>query len=141
MADTAPAEFDEDFYAVLNVPRSVGLPGLQNAYARLSDDLAVRMGSDPTAREELIRLNRAFGVLGNADLREKYDARRFAGEETEEQALEVEAKQNRWISNVLFGALLLIVGAQLAVIGYFGRSELADAFDAVIDVFRATGAS
>ncbi|MFQ5381056.1 MAG: hypothetical protein ACE5EF_05480 [Dehalococcoidia bacterium] len=142
MADTAPVEFDEDFYAVLNIPRTVGLPGLQNAYARLSDDLAGRMGSDPTARDELIRLNRAFGVLGNADLREQYDSKRFADDyESSEEEIEREERRGRLLSNLLFGALVLVVGAQIAVIGYFGRTELADAVQWVADTFIPTGAS
>ena len=73
MAEAA-LELEDDYYGVLNVPRGVDVNGLQTAYVRLSDDLAARMSVDLTARDELIRLNRAFAVLSNSGLRQKYDA-------------------------------------------------------------------
>jgi DnaJ-class molecular chaperone len=133
---------EEDYYALLNVPRNVGMPGLQTAYARLSADLATRMSVDPTARDQLIRLNRAFGVLGNSDLRKAYDAKHFSDEIAEEErAMEAEVAKSQTASNFLFGALLLIVGVQVAVVSYIGRGEFGGFFESLMDLVTPGGAS
>jgi len=133
MAEAAAIELEDDYYGVLNVPRGTGLHGLQTAYSRLADDLAGRMGVDPTARDELIRLNRAFAVLGNSELRKRYDSQYFADEIAhEEQAAQRDEKQTRRASNLIFGALLLIVLVQGLVVGYVERERVGAAASVVL---------
>ena len=144
MAQAFPPEAEDDFYGVLNVPRSVGISGLQTAYARLADDLATRMSVDPTARDQLIRLNRAFGVLGNSDLRKDYDAKRFSDDlepTAEELSTEIEEQKGRAASNILFASLIGIVAIQVIVVSYIGRTEFGDMVSAVMNALIPGGAS
>lgn len=142
MADAAAIELEDDYYSILNVPRGTGLHGLQTAYARLADDLAGRMGVDPTARDELIRLNRAFAVLGNSELRKRYDAQYFAEEiAQEDQDARVDEKRTRRSSNLIFAALLFIVIVQGVVVGYVEREALGNAAATVLGPLAPGGAN
>ena len=69
-----------DYYAILNLPPKADLLGIENAYARLSDDLAVRGGVDETAEAALERVNEAYSVLSKPELRRVYDRAFFATE-------------------------------------------------------------
>ena len=135
MADPASLEIEEDFYGLLNVPRNIGSSGLQTAYARLADDLALRMAVDPTARDQLIRINRAFGVLGNSDLRKDYRCRPlFPGDRRGREGGRDRTDQRPGcVERPCFAALLAIVGVQVAVVGYIGRSELGDMISSVVN--------
>ena len=141
MAEAVAVELEDDYYGILNVPRGTGLQGLQTAYARLADDLAGRMAVDPTARDELIRLNRAFAVLGNSELRKRYDAQYFAEEiaqETEDATLD--EKRTRRSSNLIFAALLFIVLVQGIVVGYVEREKVGEVASAVLGPLAPGGA-
>ncbi len=136
MAEAA-LELEDDYYGVLNVPRGVDVNGLQTAYVRLSDDLAARMSVDLTARDELIRLNRAFAVLSNSGLRQKYDAEYF--EENVQDEIPAE-KRGRLASNALFGTLIVVVAVQVAIVGFLGRAEIAAAMSAIFGPLEPGGA-
>jgi hypothetical protein len=133
MADEAVLELEDDYYGILSVPRGIGYVGLQAAYARMADDLANRMNLDPTARDELLRINRAFAVLGNSELRKKYDACYFAGDvAVTERGIVRDVRRTRLASNVLFGTLVTIVIVQAAVVGYIERAHLDEVVSVVL---------
>ncbi len=122
-----------DYYAILNLPPKADLVGIENAYARLSDDLAVRGHIDDTVDVALERLNEAYSVLSKPELRRVYDRAFFAKEIADaERALEADMRRRTLIARTLVGGLCLIVLAQAAVLVYLGVSEGAGLFSALI---------
>jgi curved DNA-binding protein CbpA len=121
-----------DYYSILNVPTTADLVGIENAYARLSSDLMDRAEIDETYAEELSRLNEAFAVLGKPNLRADYDAVLFHDEirarSRRQRALE---RRHKLAANLIVGSVLLIVLAQVAVLGYIA----VDRFPALLDRF------
>jgi curved DNA-binding protein CbpA len=121
-----------DYYSILNVPTTADLVGIENAYARLSSDLMDRAEIDETYAEELSRLNEAFAVLGKPNLRADYDAVLFHDEirarSRRQRSLE---RRRKLAANLIVGSVLLIVLAQVAVLGYMA----VDRFPALLDRF------
>ena len=122
-----------DYYAILNLPNKADLLGIENAYARLSDDLAIRGGVDETAEAALERVNEAYSVLSKPELRRVYDRAFFAKEiaEAERQARALE-RRRAIASGLLIGGLGLVVIAQASLLAYIGFSEGAGLFTALL---------
>jgi curved DNA-binding protein CbpA len=122
-----------DYYAILNLPPKADLLGIENAYARLSDDLAVRGGVDETAEAALERVNEAYSVLSKPELRRVYDRAFFAREiaEAEREARSLE-RRRAIASGLLIGALGLVVVAQAALLTYIGFSQGTDLFTSLV---------
>jgi curved DNA-binding protein CbpA len=121
-----------DYYAVLNLPPKSDLSGVENAYARLSDDLMKQSEHDETAREAMQRLNEAYAVLSKPELRRGYDRAFFKGEldrlEKETRALQ---RRRNMAGNLLIGALGLIVAVQAGALLYLGWDNATGLFQAV----------
>lgn len=121
-----------DYYAVLNIPPTADLNGIENAYARLSEELARQIPEDETAAVALKRLNEAFMVLSRPEHRREYDKLYFSKEIAEYQAAQAAARRRRTIaSSILFGSLLIVVTAQSVALAYLGREYIAAAFEFV----------
>ena len=73
-----------DYYSVLNLPPHADLAGVENAYARLSDELAHMGEMDDACAEALQRLNEAYAVLSRPELRREYDSIFLAAERASE---------------------------------------------------------
>lgn len=131
MADTKLV----DYYAVLNLPHDADLIGIENAYARISDELVKLAEVDDECRKALERVNEAYSVLSKPELRRAYDAVFLAEErEDERRRWERELRRKAWQQRVILGALGLIVAAQAAALLYLGREEISDAFSIVVGV-------
>lgn len=116
-----------DYYAALNLPHNADLTGIENAYARLSDELAVMGEIDEGCREALQRINEAYGVLSKPELRRSYDAVFLAEERAVQEHQVVLAMRKRLIAQrLIVAALGLIVAAQAAGLAYLGRNEISD---------------
>lgn len=115
-----------DYYAVLNLPPKADLAGIEAAYARLSDDLMRQSQYDESAREAMQRLNEAYAVLSQPELRREYD-RAFFRAELERLEREARALQRRraLAGNILVGALGLVVAVQAAALLYLGWDSAA----------------
>ena len=121
-----------DYYAVLNIPPTADLTGIENAYARLSDELARQIPEDETAAVALKRLNEAFMVLSRPEHRREYDKLYFSKEIAEYQAAQSAARRRQTIvSGVLVGSLLLIVAVQSFALAYLGREYVASAVESI----------
>jgi hypothetical protein len=121
-----------DYYSILSVPPTADLVGISNAYARLSDQLAVNAEDDLTVKEAILRLNEAYAVLSRPDARRKYDAVYFSGDRRD--AIKHHhrlARRRRWMGNALVGLLLLAVVAQGSVLAYLGREQVSGVANAV----------
>jgi curved DNA-binding protein CbpA len=105
-----------NYYAMLNLPPTADLVGVENAYARLSDEFAGRMEFDDTAVDGLRRLNEAYSVLSKPDLRREYDRVFLAAEQT-----------NGGCSRTTEATLLarLMVGTLVAIVLLQSRSPIA----------------
>lgn len=116
-----------DYYSILSVPPTADLVGINNAYARLSDELAAHAAEDDTVKEAILRLNEAYAVLSRPESRRKYDAIYFSTDlVARAKQAERQARRRRWVANALVGVLLLVVVAQGAVLTYLGREQVAD---------------
>ena len=60
----------KDYYKVLGVSRDADERTIKKAYRRLAREHHPDKGGD---QEKMTQINEAFGVLGNAELRERYD--------------------------------------------------------------------
>jgi len=111
-----------NYYAMLNLPPTADLMGVENAYARLSDELAGRMEFDDTAGDALRRLNEAYSVLSKPELRREYD-RAFLARELEdtERRLLAEQRKRRLLARLMVGALVGIMLLQVAALAYIAR--------------------
>lgn len=109
-----------DYYAVLNLPATADLQGIENAYARLSDEFAIRMEVDDTSADGLRRLNEAYGILSKPDLRTEYDRAFFVKEMGREhdriRALERRQRALQW--SLVLG-LVVIMGVEATGLYYF----------------------
>jgi len=109
-----------DYYAILNVPYNVNLAGVENAYARLSDDLVRLAEVDPNANQSLKRLNEAYGVLSRPDVRRQYDAAFFAEERAlEEQRVHADVRRSVWKQRAIVGGLVAMLAAEGGAALYF----------------------
>jgi len=122
-----------DYYAVLNLPPKSDLSGVENAYARLSDDLMKQSEHDETARGAMQRLNEAYAVLSKPELRRDYDRAFFKGE-LERLEKEARALQRRRPWRDSLGALGLVVASAGALL-YLGWDSATGLFQAWWPVF------
>lgn len=117
-----------DYYAILNLPSTADLNGIENAYARLSDELAMSMTEDTLGGEALARLNEAYSVLSRPTLRRDYDKVYFSREIQWERALKsADARRRGLLRHVLTAGLVVVIAVQGAALAYIGREEVADA--------------
>lgn len=125
-----------DYYSVLNLPPRADLMGIENAYARLSDDLARQIVHDETSKEALERVNEAYSVLSRPELRREYD-RAFFRRELEALDRQAVWQQRRRAAaqSLLVGALGAIVAAQAVVLVYIGWDEASGLVRAVLGPF------
>lgn len=125
-----------DYYAVLNLPTRADLSGIENAYARLSDDLMKASDDDETYREAMQKLNEAYSVLSKPELRREYDRAFFKGElERLEREARAAMRRKNLAGNVLVGALGLIVAVQAGGLIYLGGDAITGLFGAVFGKF------
>ena len=118
-----------DYYGVLRVPAGAELTGIEAAYARLSNEFALRMEVDETSGEALRRLNEAYSVLSHPELRRQYDSVFFATDIAREEADLKRAQRRQKLTQwLLVGALGLVVLAQAAALLYVGRGEISSIF-------------
>ena len=114
-----------DYYAILSLPSHADLMGVENAYARISDELARRMDVDETCKEALLRVNEAYSVLSRPELRREYDRAFFAKEIAEAERRWSRAERRRAFASKLTLSLLAgIIVVQAAVLIYFGSRQL-----------------
>ena len=125
-----------DYYSVLNLPASADLEGIENAYTRLSRELAGQIPDDETAGLALQRLNDAYAILGHPEQRREYDKVYFSKEIADLHAQQQSARRRqKWTSGILVSGLGLVVLGQSAVLVYIGRPYISDAFGYVTGVF------
>jgi curved DNA-binding protein CbpA len=110
-----------DYYSVLNLPPRADLSGIENAYARLSDDLMKQSEDDESYRDAMQKLNEAYAVLSKPELRREYDHAFFKGEvERLEKEARAARRRRNAAGNLLVGALGLVVVAQAIGLLYLG---------------------
>lgn len=110
-----------DYYAILAVPPSVDLVGIEAAYTRLSDELVKRAEVDDTSSSALSRLNEAYDVLANPESRREYDEVLFSTEIAIFRAQQAKENRRRMILRAsIVGALISIVLVQSSVLLYLG---------------------
>ena len=110
-----------DYYAVLAIPPSADLVGIEAAYTRLSDELVTRSHADDTANSALERLNEAYDVLANPETRRQYDEVLFQTEIEILRRQQQAEDRRRWIIRAsIFAALGAIVVLQSAVLLWVG---------------------
>ena len=114
-----------DYYGILNLPPRADLMGVENAYARISDDLAMQIAVDETSKQALIRVNEAYAVLSKPELRREYDRAFFSREIASAQKMAESALRRKLVKErILIGALALIVAAQAAALAYVGWDQV-----------------
>ncbi|MBI5946947.1 MAG: DnaJ domain-containing protein [Chloroflexi bacterium] len=117
-----------DYYAILNLPPTADLTGIENAYARLSDELALSMAEDTLGAEALARLNEAYAVLSRPPLRRDYDKVYFSREIQHARARKsADARRRGLVRSFLTAGLILLIAVQGAALAYIGREEVANA--------------
>ncbi len=122
-----------DYYAILNLPPRADLAGIENAYARISDDLALRGAEDEACHVALSRVNEAYAVLSKPELRRAYDREFFSKEIAEAERLRrAELRRKSIVSGILIGALGLIVMVQAGVLIYIGWDQGVDLFHSLL---------
>ena len=118
-----------DYYGILNLPPRADLMGVENAYARISDDLAKQMAVDENSKEALNRANEAYSVLSKPELRREYDRVFFSREIAASQKAEEAALRRKLMKEkILIGALVLVVAGQGAILAYVGWDQLSASF-------------
>ena len=121
-----------DYYAVLNLPPRADLAGIENAYARLSDDLMKQSEHDDTFRDAMQKLNEAYAVLSKPELRRDYDRAFFRGElERIEKEAKAAQRRRNLAGNALVAGLVLVVAAQAGALLYIGGDAVTGLFGAV----------
>jgi len=114
-----------DYYAILNLPPSADLLGVENAYARLSNELVYRTEVDETAADALKLVNEAYAVLSIPKLRVEYDSEFFKTEiERQRRLAEAVARRSRLMANLIAGSLAMLVLAEAAGLAYLAREHL-----------------
>jgi len=117
-----------DYYAILNLPPTADLSGIENAYARLSDELAMSMTEDSLGAEALARLNEAYSVLSLPTLRREYDKVYFSREIQRLRARKNAVARRRGVlRHALMAGLIIVIAVQGATLAYIGRDEVVDA--------------
>jgi curved DNA-binding protein CbpA len=122
-----------DYYSVLNLPTGADFIGVQNAYARLSRELADMGQVDEASSEALQQLNEAYSVLSRPELRREYDLIFLAADrEREARAFRAVARRRSALQWAILGALGIIVTAQAAALAYLGREQVAPILSAIL---------
>lgn len=130
-----------DHYAILNLPHNVDLQGVENAYARLSDELAALSIHDDGHKEALQRINEAYAVLSHPKARREYDAIFLAPERAARDASRRRFVRRRlWIQRGIVAVLLVVIAAQAGTLAYIGREELGTAASALFGPLVANAA-
>ncbi len=118
-----------DYYGVLNLPPRADLMGVENAYARISDDLARQIAVDEGSKQALVRVNEAYSVLSKPELRREYDRVFFSREIAASQKAQEAALRRKMVKErILIGALVLIVAGQAAMLAYVGWDQISTLF-------------
>lgn len=125
-----------DYYAVLSLPPRADLAGIENAYARLSDDLMKQSNEDESYGSAMQKLNEAYAVLSKPELRREYDRAFFRGEldriEREERAAR---RRKNMAGNALVAALAVVVAAQAGALIYLGGDAITGLPGAILGKF------
>ena len=109
-----------NYYSVLNLPPDADLVGVENAYARLSEDLVTRMDVDEGSAAALRGLNEAYSVLSKPDLRREYDRVLFVKERADLEArLKAEMRKRVMVGRVIVATLVLMTLVEGAGVFYF----------------------
>ena len=125
-----------DYYGVLNLPHRADLAGVENAYARLSHELATRSEVDETAQEALLKVNEAYSVLSKPEMRRAYDQEFFREElESAQRRLRAETRRQEIMSRALVGTLGIIVIVQASALVYLGGERALSVFTALANLF------
>jgi curved DNA-binding protein CbpA len=131
LARTATTAGIVDYYAVMNLPYDADLTGVENAYARLSDELALLGSVDNGASEALKRLNEAYSVLSRPERRRKYDDVFLAEYQRQKVRAERRAQRRTELMQwAIISAVGLVLALQTAALAYIGREDLRDLFSA-----------
>lgn len=118
-----------DYYGILNLPPRADLMGVENAYARISDDLAHQIAFDDTSEHALVRVNEAYAVLSKPELRREYDRVFFSREIAAAQKMSEAALRRKMVKErILLGTLALIVAAQGAALAYVSWDRVSTLF-------------
>ncbi|MEO6397063.1 MAG: DnaJ domain-containing protein [Tepidiformaceae bacterium] len=118
-----------DYYGILNLPPRADLMGVENAYARISDDLAKQMAVDEGAKIALNRANEAYSVLSKPELRREYDRVFFSRELAAAQKISDAALRRKLLKErILIGALGLIVAGQGGILAYVSWDRISSIF-------------
>ncbi|MBI2765243.1 MAG: DnaJ domain-containing protein [Chloroflexi bacterium] len=122
-----------DYYSVLNLPPTADLAGIENAYARISDELAMLTTFDEGHRDALKRVNEAYSVLSHPKLRRDYDTF-FLAEDRAAREREFRRRESRrtWMQRSIIGVLLLVVLVQIGTVAYLAREEVTSAAHVVL---------
>lgn len=133
MAHASAAAGVIDYYGLLNLPPSADLAGIENAYARISDELVELARLEDGHAVALKAVNEAYSVLSNPQLRRDYD-RVFLAKQIDAQEREQRAFERRVLvrQRLLFGVMLLVVLAQAATLCYLARDPVMDVAHAVL---------
>ena len=122
-----------NYYSILNLPPRADLAGIENAYARISDELAMRAAVDETCERALHKVNEAYSVLSKPELRRVYDQMFFSKElAAAERARRAIERRRAWSAGLLVGALVVIVVVQAAALVYIGWDQGAGLFQALV---------
>ncbi len=114
-----------DYYSILNLPPTADLLGIDNAYARLSAELAERSDVDETSVDALGKLNEAYAVLSKPNLRIEYDSVFFKAEiERQRRLAELADRRRRLTGNLIVSALALLVAGEAAGLAYLAREQV-----------------
>ncbi len=114
-----------DYYSILNLPPTADLMGIDNAYARLSAELAERSDVDETSVDALGKLNEAYAVLSKPNLRIEYDSVFFKAEiERQRRLAELADRRRRLTGNLIVSALALLVAGEAAGLAYLAREQV-----------------
>lgn len=114
-----------DYYAILNLPHSATVTGVENAYTRLSSEFAVHAESDPEGEEAFRRLNEAYNVLSRADLRKQYDSVFLAEERRLEEQAERASDRMRGVTRLAIKAVIAaIVMVEAGALLYIARDDI-----------------
>jgi molecular chaperone DnaJ len=106
-------------YAALNLPPTADLVGVENAYARISNELAMQTWVDDTAAEALVRVNEAYAILSRPEMRRDYDASLFVRERehlaVQRRRTERQHRTRHWVKHAsVLGAMV----AEAALLAY-----------------------
>jgi len=99
--------------------------GVENAYARLSNELVYRTDVDETAADALKLVDEAYAVLSIPKLRVEYDSEFFKAEiERQRRLAESAARRSRMMANLIAGSLVVLVLAEAAGLVFLAREHL-----------------